>query len=103
MADYHPHKTHFLNTAHLPTWMLAIGYPVYWLELYVLKADRGVTSWLAWAIFGLIAAVLMYRDRREAWNFLKEFITRFKNLKLLDRILIGGGLSFVIVILGVAV
>lgn len=36
---------------HLPTWLLLVGYPVYWLELYVFSSPRGQTSGLAAWLF----------------------------------------------------
>ncbi len=43
------------SLSHLPTWFFIIGYPCFWMELYVLKAPQGVTSPVAWVLFILVA------------------------------------------------
>lgn len=45
-----------LNLSHLPTGLLIIGYPVYWLELYCLRNNFGQTTPLAWVLFLLLCA-----------------------------------------------
>jgi len=57
--------------AHLPTLLLVIGYPVFWIEMFSGSAHGGVTSPLAAAIF-LVAVVFVFVGARasilNAWN-----------------------------------
>jgi len=63
----------FLKITHLPTIILLVGYPVYWLELYLLNANKGRTSWLAWFIFLFIALAIIIKDRKSIYVFFKWF------------------------------
>ncbi len=48
--------------SHLPTVMLVVGYPVFWLEMSFLHRGDGRTSPLAWTLFlGATAVVLVFR------------------------------------------
>lgn len=61
-----------ISVAHLPTLMLVIGYPVYWLELYVFDSRNGSTSPLATVLFLLIAGAIFYSQRLSWGHEVKE-------------------------------
>lgn len=48
---------------HLPTLLLLIGYPVYWLELYAWSHPTGHTSWLATVLFVAVMALVVGKYR----------------------------------------
>jgi hypothetical protein len=50
--------------AHLPTLILFIGYPVFWMELYLIEVQGGRTTWLAWFAFAVIAVFVLTRECR---------------------------------------
>ncbi len=55
-----------MTLAHLPTLLLLIGYPVYWIELYFLPHPSGHTTYFAAALFMLAVVVVMARSIRQA-------------------------------------
>ncbi len=48
--------------SHLPTFLLVIGYPIYWLELYIFRPSHGKTTPLAWIIFSIFASIVFFRN-----------------------------------------
>jgi hypothetical protein len=54
MAIYRSLGKITIPLSHLPTWFFIIGYPLFWLQLYTHTASDGVTSPLAWILFGSI-------------------------------------------------
>jgi len=73
--------------SHLPTLLLVIGYPIYWLELYVFRAGHGKTTPLAWIIFGVFALIVFSRNYpllvAGLRNFRKWFLQESLLIKLL--------------------
>lgn len=71
----------------MPTLFLVIGYPVYWLELYVFRAGYGKTTPLAWILFGIFALVLFSlnysRFAAGLRNFRAWFLQQLFSVKLL--------------------
>lgn len=55
MADRHFFKKNAITIAHLPTWMLIIGYPLFWGEVMFSRHNYGVTTPLAWLLWGLLS------------------------------------------------
>ena len=49
--------------AHLPTLLLLIGYPIYWLELYAWPHSTGHTSWIATVLFAIAALAVVCREK----------------------------------------
>ncbi|MBF0594469.1 MAG: hypothetical protein HQL22_05840 [Candidatus Omnitrophica bacterium] len=49
--------------AHIPTLLLLVGYPVYWLELYSYPHPTGHTSWLATLLFMAAAVFVCFRHQ----------------------------------------
>jgi len=45
--------------SHLPTLLLVVGYPVFWLELYVFNSRNGQTSFLALGLFIVFSVVFL--------------------------------------------
>lgn len=69
-------KAKFMKFSHLPTFLLIIGYPVYWLELFIFNKRDGTASFLAPVLF-LSCAILTLIYRRQAvitnYRWLKSF------------------------------
>lgn len=51
-------KNSYFKITHLPTLILLIGYPVYWIELFFINKHDGGTSALAWVMFLLTVIFL---------------------------------------------
>ena len=51
------------SIAHLPTFLLLAGYPLYWLGVYVFKMGYGQTSPLAWVVFIMVSAAYILRTQ----------------------------------------
>jgi len=66
MASHHFLKKILVTPAHLPTVMLIIGYPLFWMEMGVGSARDGVTSPLAWLLFTAIS-LLVFRASGPGW------------------------------------
>ena len=52
-------KNKIIYLCHLPTFLLVVGYPIFWIELYVIDQKNGVTSPLAIFVFFLVAIFLL--------------------------------------------
>ena len=78
--------------AHLPTLLLAIGYPCFWLELYIFNGRDGVTSPLAPILFGLSAVVILYDQRFQVFQVFQEWRQNFLNESFFVKVLILSGL-----------
>ena len=61
-----------LKCAHLPTLLLMVGYPVFWLELYAFNRGTGQTSFLATGIFLILSLGYLRRDTQAESPFLNE-------------------------------
>ncbi|MFA5088837.1 MAG: hypothetical protein WC552_07370 [Candidatus Omnitrophota bacterium] len=63
-----------LKVAHLPTVVLMVGYAMFWVELYILRAPFGKTSFSAWGLLGAATiGVLMGR-----WPGLRRLLAEAK-------------------------
>jgi len=73
--------------SHLPTLLLVIGYPIYWLELYVFRAGHGKATPLAWIVFSVFAFIVFYRNQSRqasgAFSFRAWFSQELFSVKLL--------------------
>lgn len=56
-------KKNFVNVAHLPTLLLAIGYPIFWAEMYSGRARDGVSSPWAWILFIVFVLYILWREK----------------------------------------
>jgi hypothetical protein len=83
-----------LNLIHLPTWMLVIGFPVYWLELYVIKQERGHTSWLAWSVFLFFVLFTLWNSRKFVINAITEIKKCFQNACKFEKAILLAGFLF---------
>jgi hypothetical protein len=82
---------------HAPTVLLIIGYPLFWIELYVFRLSHGHTSNLAWILFGLWVAVVLAREWREilrtfhtAWGEIVSRSNPWRSLWVAAILLAGG-------------
>jgi len=82
--------------------MLAIGYAVYWLELYVLKASKGVTSHLAWILFGLTSVFVIWSRREIVSQSLVEIKLDLSKADIWTKVFIGLGSLIVLLIFACA-
>lgn len=68
----------FTAISHLPTVILIVGYITYWLELYLIKSRRGVTTPLAYV---LVISTLIYQllfKKKEIWRFFSWINKEYK-------------------------
>lgn len=97
MAARHPFSQITGSLSHLPTWLLIIGYPVFWLEMYVFRPAHGVASPLAWVLF---MAVLLLVGRAEALEFKNGIQEYFRKADRFTKVYIALGFALVFFILG---
>lgn len=75
------------SISHLPTFFLVIGYPIYWLELYIFRAGYGKTTPLAWIIFSAFVFIVFFQNYSRvvagARNFRAWFAQQSLSVKLL--------------------
>jgi len=72
MENFHIFRKIFLKLAHLPTLLLAVGYPVYWLELYIIKHGHGNTTWLATILFLAVGLVYFLKEKASGQGSLPD-------------------------------
>ncbi len=93
-------RTVFLKISHLPTLLLLVGFPVYWLELYCFKARDGVTSWAAWGIFLFLSIWTLGKRRAELYRPLTRLKETSKILPPVEKLFITvGSLTAVLVLI----
>jgi hypothetical protein len=86
MAGYRIFKTS-VSLAHLPTLMLLIGYPIFWLEMYILPSRDGITTPLAWGLFGLTALwSIVKASKTSARGLLQDFYQDFFAVSLSEKL-----------------
>jgi len=88
-----------MRSSHLPTWLLILGYPIFWLELYFFDTSHGHTTWLAWTLFSLVALVVVFSNFLSIKNSFKKFCNEFKEYSFFLKFFIVFVLIFVIIIL----
>jgi hypothetical protein len=91
-------KKNPVNIAHLPTLMLAIGYPLYWAEMMGLSRN-GVTSPLACGLFLFFAIFVLVRERGAIASSVGDFAGWLSKCARLEKWLYGGVFFFMAVIL----
>ncbi len=89
-----------LSLAHLPTFLLIIGYPIFWLELYFGKGDGQTSPW-AVILFLAMATFILWEKRRGGGLWFHEKIKDFMNLSRTQKVWIVVCGLFVLIILGV--
>ncbi len=92
-------KTLSLEWTHLPTFMLVIGYGIYWIELFFFDTKNGMTSPLASVLFFLFSVVLIFLNKENFFLTIKELKSEFLDSTLTTRIYFILGCSFVFLIL----
>ncbi len=94
----------FISPAHLPTLMLMIGFPLFWLEMYVLSHPPGQTTPLSWLLFLGILLFLIVEKRKKKTGFNLGSVgpSRWSTLGRFERtwLLTTGGLVLLILFLG---
>lgn len=91
-------KKNLITLSHLPTLLLVIGYAVFWLELYVFRATKGVTSALAPVLFSLLAVYAFIQNRSGFFQSLRNFRQQFTRQRLFVKINISLGLFLTVFI-----
>ena len=74
--------------SHLPTLFLVIGYPIYWLELYVFRAGHGKTTPLAWIIVSVFAFIVIFRNYPRVVVGVRSFLIWFAQESLWVKLLL---------------
>lgn len=80
-----------LSVGHSPTVLLAIGYSVFWLELYWVDLSEGRTSWLASGAFLFFVLAAFFCERKTIQKLIVDFLAFFRDQALLDRFLVVAG------------
>ncbi len=80
-----------VSFSHLPTGLLIIGYPVYWVELCFSKNNGGQTSLWASILFFLLFLGCLLRERINILTGLKEIKSAWIKEPLSSRIFVGLG------------
>jgi hypothetical protein len=80
-----------ITSAHLPTVMLVIGYPIYWLEVYWFQAGQGRTTPLAWFLFLTVSVAVLWVNRTATGLLVKDWKIKFSEMKRPARIFVGVG------------
>jgi hypothetical protein len=78
-------KKNPVNLAHLPTLMLAVGYPIFWVELYIHDAKYGITSPLAAGLFLCLMIFVIIRERQTISDQLGQWVSGFLRLDVMTR------------------
>jgi len=81
-----------LNSLHLPTFFLIIGFMVFWLELYLIGNEPGKTTPLAWALFLSAAFFTVKKEYRSIKNRILESSRQIRQQTLLCKIMVFAGL-----------
>ncbi|MBF0531685.1 MAG: hypothetical protein HQL23_01145 [Candidatus Omnitrophica bacterium] len=90
-----------LIDSHFPTWFIIVGYPLYWLELFVVRKPAGHTSFFGWAVMSALAVILLIKAARFAPTGRRFFQTTFNTWPVFSKIGCSAGLIFMVFILGV--
>lgn len=84
------------KTSHIPSLLLIIGLPVYWLELYVFKSNTGQTTYLATFLFMLISSVLLLRNAKSIRQSCVDYFIQFSKLTFFLKAIICAGVFLVV-------
>lgn len=68
----------FLRIAHFPSLVLIAGYLFYWLELYFIRRQDGLTSWSAYILVILFGIIIIFLKRKDINGFLSWVRVEFK-------------------------
>lgn len=81
-------RTFRFPLSHLPTLFLAVGYPVYWLELYVFRHGQGRTTPLAWMAVVFFTCFVLFRNISLLKDGLRSFRIWFLQEALFVKLLL---------------
>jgi hypothetical protein len=84
----------YIKLTHLPSFILIIGYFFYWMELYLIKRGRGLTSPGAWVLVICLLVYALYIKRKVIINALVWGSNAFRGQKISIKLLLV--LSFVL-------
>ncbi len=99
MANHRPFEKIQLSTAHLPTLLLFIGYPVYWLELYCPGNLRCPVFTWSWLLFIATALLASGGKSKEFLKYLRGIKNRLESLDLFTKSLLGVSTAFILLTL----
>ncbi len=93
-------RSNRFSLSHLPTLFLIVGYPIYWLELYVFRVGYGKTTPLAWIIVSVFALIVFVQNYSRLVIGVHSFLTWFRQESLLVRLfLISMGIGGAVILL----
>ncbi len=102
MEDFYLPAKSLTHLRHLPTYILIIGYPVFWLEMYFHQNNWGVTTPLAIVVLAVMVLFMTVRS----WRYLQEervsFFEYFEKAGLFEKfyLVTGGVLVIAVLIIG---
>ena len=85
-----------LSLSHVPSLLLIIGYPVFWLELFFINPGAGRTTPLALLFFIVFLGYLIVANRREYARKSREAFQELVYSLFSDKFLFGLGLVLII-------
>lgn len=91
----------FIHAGHLSSWMLLIGYAVFWVELYFINMPAGRTSPLAWILF-LVTAVWILLKAKSGERLTPGQKEDGSGFSVFNKILFAAGALACLLILAVA-
>ncbi len=84
---------------HLPTFMLAIGYICFWLELFVFKNDQRTVSMIGCVLFATLSFWMIKSSKDDIRSFFKKFSSFLSSVSPVVRWSLLGGIAFGVLIL----
>lgn len=91
-----------LRIPHLPTLFLIIGYPVFWLEMYVIKMGASRCSMLAWGLWVAVVGYVFVRDVSQIKTSFSDFLKWFGQINLFEKLILSAAFFFIVQIVLVA-
>lgn len=73
---------------HLPTYMLIVGYLVFWFELYVLDTSSGSTSLAGWLILAFLSVISLFQCRKILISAVGSFFELYRKRTRFEKIVI---------------
>jgi len=93
-------STQKLNLIHLPTFLLVLGYPLFWVELFFLDVPQGRTTPLSWILFFVVSLWTISRSKIQL-SEISGLKRAFNSEGVWGKIWILACTSLMVVILGV--
>lgn len=95
-------KKNVTSISHLPTYMLIIGYIVFWAELYVSKTSGGMTTPVAWIAWLAVCLIIAFERKKSLGDDMKTLADDWREQSRITRVFLVGGCALCITVLAMA-